>query len=78
MQLSSEPHDVLAPSRAGCCCGVICAGALWPPLAELGRVTVLLLQLQDFFCIPKGQDRPDPFCFLGQGAAASGLGFTSP
>lgn len=45
VQLSSEPHGLPAPSRAGCCCGVICAGALWPPLGELGRVTVLLPQL---------------------------------
>lgn len=45
MQLSSEPHDLPAPSRAGCCGGVICGGVLWPPLGELGRVTVLLLQL---------------------------------
>lgn len=45
LQLNSEPHNLPAPSRARCCCGAISGGDLWPPLGQLGRVTVPFLWL---------------------------------
>lgn len=70
MQLSSGGHDLPAPSRAGCLCGVVCGGVL-----EL----FYGLLWESCSSWTQGQDRADPSWFLaGQEAAGSGLGFTSP